>query len=98
MTFLQKHFSSHPQDELRHFHQVKVLSATKLTDRLFHLTTERPTSLKFLDGQFIMLGLPYDSDIILRAYSIASPSHSDTLSFSPSQSVVSNQTYRQYVS
>lgn len=51
-------------------------------DRLFSFKATRPASLRFRSGEFVMIGLPGESGKpLLRAYSIASPSWSDTLEF-----------------
>ena len=60
----------------------KVLETEHYTDRLFRFRTERPESLRFRSGEFIMIGLPKeDGKPLLRAYSIASPAWDDTLEF-----------------
>ncbi|PQO24506.1 ferredoxin--NADP(+) reductase [Rhodobacteraceae bacterium WD3A24] len=59
-----------------------VTEVTHWTDRLFSFRVERPRSLRFRSGEFVMLGLPGDDGKpILRAYSIASPSWDDELEF-----------------
>ena len=61
---------------------VKVLSVTHWTDRLFHFEVERPTSFRFRSGEFVMIGLLNEAGKpLLRAYSIAAPFWSETLSF-----------------
>lgn len=63
-------------------HQLKVLETQHYTDRLFRFRTERPDSLRFRSGEFIMIGLPKeDGKPLLRAYSIASPSWEENLEF-----------------
>ncbi|RBI83369.1 ferredoxin--NADP reductase [Rhodosalinus halophilus] len=52
------------------------------TDRLFSFKVERPRSLRFRSGEFVMIGLLGDNGKpLLRAYSIASPSWADELEF-----------------
>ncbi|SES17023.1 ferredoxin--NADP+ reductase [Tranquillimonas rosea] len=58
------------------------------TDRLFSFRVERPATLRFRSGEFVMIGLMGDPDPktgkqkpLLRAYSIASPSWDDELEF-----------------
>ena len=51
------------------------------TDSLFTLRTTRNPTLRFLSGQFVMLGLEVDGKPLLRAYSIASASYADELEF-----------------
>ncbi len=63
-------------------HQLKVLETQHYTDRLFRFRVERPKSLRFRSGEFVMIGLPKkDGKPLLRAYSIASPSWDDQLEF-----------------
>jgi ferredoxin--NADP+ reductase len=64
-----------------------VLEVEHFTDRLFKITTTRDRSLRFRDGEFLMIGLDHWSEKlqknkpIMRAYSVASPSHQETLEF-----------------
>ncbi|SIO06599.1 ferredoxin--NADP+ reductase [Rhodovulum sp. ES.010] len=59
-----------------------VTEVRHYTDRLFYFRTERPQSLRFRSGEFVMIGLPGDDGKpIMRAYSIASPSWDDGLDF-----------------
>lgn len=59
-----------------------VLSVRHWTDRLFSFSTTRPDSLRFENGQFIMLGLPgTDERPLMRAYSFASANYEDELEF-----------------
>ncbi|MGC6530709.1 MAG: ferredoxin--NADP reductase [Candidatus Puniceispirillaceae bacterium] len=61
---------------------VKVLSVKHWTDRLFQFEVERPSSFRFRSGEFVMIGLQDDAGKpLLRAYSIAAPFWSETLSF-----------------
>ena len=65
-------------------HYETVLAVTHYTDDLFHFTTTRDPSIRFRDGEFVMVGLDIDHvdyGITLRAYSIASPNHQETLEF-----------------
>jgi ferredoxin--NADP+ reductase len=48
---------------------------------LFSFAVERPPSLRFRSGEFLMLGLPVDDRPLLRAYSIASPAWGEELEF-----------------
>lgn len=59
----------------------KVLKVEHYTDRLFHITTTRDPSIRFRDGEFLMIGIMWDDKPLLRAYSVASPSHQDTMEF-----------------
>ena len=63
------------------FNIQKVLWVKHWNDHLFSFAVDRPASLRFRSGEFIMLGLPGDSRPLLRAYSIASPSYADELEF-----------------
>ncbi|WP_158747587.1 ferredoxin--NADP reductase [Acidisphaera sp. L21] len=58
-----------------------VLSVHHWTDRLFSLVMTRDPSFRFENGQFVMIGLIVDGKPLLRAYSVASPNHSETLEF-----------------
>jgi len=64
-----------------------VLEVEHFTDRLFRIKTTRDRSLRFKDGEFLMIGLDHWSEKlqknkpIMRAYSVASPSHQDSLEF-----------------
>jgi ferredoxin--NADP+ reductase len=64
-----------------------VLEVEHFTDRLFRIKTTRDRSLRFRDGEFLMIGLDHWSEKlqknkpIMRAYSVASPSHQETLEF-----------------
>ena len=60
----------------------RVTSVTHWTDRLFSFRVERPQSLRFRSGEFVMIGLMGDTGKpLLRAYSIASPSWDEGLEF-----------------
>ena len=59
-----------------------VTSVQHWTDTLFSFRVERPASLRFRSGEFVMIGLPKeDGKPLLRAYSIASPAWDDALEF-----------------
>ena len=65
----------------------RVLEVEHYTDRLFKFTTTRSQNLRFREGEFIMIGLDHFSEKlqknkpIMRAYSVISPSHQETLEF-----------------
>lgn len=60
----------------------KVTEVIHWTDTLFSFRVERPKSLRFRSGEFVMIGLlKDDGKPLLRAYSIASPSWDDALEF-----------------
>ncbi len=58
-----------------------VLAVHHWTDRLFSLTMTRDPGFRFDNGQFAMIGLMVNGKPLLRAYSMASPNHSETLEF-----------------
>jgi ferredoxin--NADP+ reductase len=59
----------------------RVLSVHHWTDRLFSFRTTRDPALRFINGQFVMLGLPQEGRPLTRAYSIASANHDEFLEF-----------------
>ncbi|QRG08446.1 ferredoxin--NADP reductase [Xanthobacter dioxanivorans] len=59
----------------------RVLSVHHWTDRLFSFTTTRDTGFRFRNGEFTMIGIKVDGKPLLRAYSVVSPNHEDTLEF-----------------
>ena len=62
--------------------EVPVLDITHWTKELFSFSLCRPKSFRFSAGEFVMLGLATEEgQQILRAYSIASPTWSDSLMF-----------------
>ncbi|HEY8566331.1 MAG TPA: ferredoxin--NADP reductase [Beijerinckiaceae bacterium] len=63
------------------FHQESVLSVRHWTDTLFSFTTTRNPAFRFRNGQFAMIGLEVEGRPLLRAYSLASANHEDTLEF-----------------
>ena len=63
------------------FNTEKILSVHHWNDTLFSFTCTRDAALRFHNGHFVMIGLPVDGKPLLRAYSIASPNHSETLEF-----------------
>jgi len=59
-----------------------VTEVTHWTDRLFSFRVNRPASLRFRSGEFVMIGLLNErGKPLLRAYSIASPAWDDGLEF-----------------
>ena len=63
------------------FHREKVLSVQHWTDTLFSFRATRDTSFRFMNGQFAMIGLEVEGRPLLRAYSMASANHEETLEF-----------------
>jgi ferredoxin/flavodoxin---NADP+ reductase len=59
----------------------RVLDVQHWTDTQFTFSTTRDRSLRFENGQFVMLGLPLGDRPLLRAYSIASANHEEHLEF-----------------
>jgi ferredoxin--NADP+ reductase len=61
--------------------QERVLSVHHWTESLFSFTATRNASFRFHNGQFTMVGIEIDGRPLLRAYSMASANHEDTLAF-----------------
>ncbi|WP_077531588.1 ferredoxin--NADP reductase [Vreelandella utahensis] len=60
----------------------KVLDVHHWTDELFSFRTTRDPAFRFKNGQFTMIGLQLgDGKPLMRAYSMASANHEDTLEF-----------------
>ncbi|MCO6504968.1 MAG: ferredoxin--NADP reductase [Snodgrassella sp.] len=59
----------------------KVLSVNHWTDAYFTFTCTRDDSLRFQNGQFVMIGLMVDGKPLMRAYSIASANWEEELAF-----------------
>jgi ferredoxin/flavodoxin---NADP+ reductase len=59
----------------------KVLSVHHWNDTLFSFTTTRDRSIRFENGQFVMIGLEVDGRPLMRAYSIASANYEESLEF-----------------
>lgn len=66
---------------MSNFLEERVLSVHHWTNRLFSFTTTRDKGFRFLNGQFIMIGLPVNGKPLLRAYSIASANFEEHLEF-----------------
>jgi ferredoxin--NADP+ reductase len=58
-----------------------VTAVRHWTDRLFEFRTTRDRGFRFLNGQFVMIGLEVDGKPLVRAYSIASANYEDELAF-----------------
>ena len=63
------------------FSKEKVLSVHHWTESLFSFTATRDPGLRFLNGQFAMIGLEVDGRPLLRAYSMVSANHEEQLEF-----------------
>lgn len=61
--------------------EVEVLSVHHWNDTLFSFTTTRDPGFRFLNGQFIMIGLEVDGKPLMRAYSIASANYEEHMEF-----------------
>jgi ferredoxin--NADP+ reductase len=60
---------------------LRVLSVKHWTNKTFSFSLQRPNSLRFRSGEFVMIGLENGEKPLLRAYSIASPSWAEELDF-----------------
>src|ERR1700737_3607142 len=63
------------------FQKETVLSVQHWTDSLFSFTTTRDPGFRFQNGQFTMMGLEGEGPPLLRAYSMASANHEESLEF-----------------
>ncbi len=63
------------------FYQEQVIDVHHWTDTLFSFTATRDPGFRFQSGQFTMMGLEIEGRPLLRAYSMASASHEETLEF-----------------
>jgi len=63
------------------FNTEKVLSVHHWTDAYFTFTCTRDESLRFENGQFVMVGLMVDGKPLMRAYSVASANYEEHLEF-----------------
>jgi ferredoxin--NADP+ reductase len=67
---------------LRKFNPEKVIDVVHWNDTLFSFKTTRSQSLRFRNGEYIIIGLEQEQKRpILRAYSIVSANHEDYLEF-----------------
>ena len=57
------------KDNMAAFNTQKVLSVHHWTDAYFTFTCTRDDSLRFENGQFVMVGLLVDGKPLMRAYS-----------------------------
>ena len=60
---------------------VQVTFVEHYTESYFRMRVTRPEGLRFISGQFIMMGLQTEDKNIMRAYSIASPYWDEELEF-----------------
>lgn len=59
----------------------KVTGVHHWNDTLFSFTCTRDPGLRFINGQFVMIGLEVDGKPLMRAYSIVSPNYEEQLEF-----------------
>jgi len=59
----------------------RVLSVHHWNDKLFTFKTTRDPGLRFINGQFVMIGLEVNGKPLVRAYSIVSPNYEEYLEF-----------------
>jgi ferredoxin/flavodoxin---NADP+ reductase len=59
----------------------RVLRVRHWNDTLFSFSTTRDASLRFENGQFVMIGLEVNGKPLMRAYSIASANYEENLEF-----------------
>jgi ferredoxin--NADP+ reductase len=59
----------------------RILSVHHWNDNLFSFRTTRDAGLRFLNGQFVMIGMEQEGRPLTRAYSIASANHDEHLEF-----------------
>ena len=63
------------------FNKETVLSVHHRNDSLFTFRTTRDPGLRFINGQFVMIGLEVNGRPLMRAYSIASANYEEHLEF-----------------
>ena len=63
------------------FNVERITHVHHWNDTLFSFKTTRDTSLRFKNGQFVMIGLEVNSKPLMRAYSIASANYEEELEF-----------------
>jgi ferredoxin--NADP+ reductase len=67
---------------LAKYNHERVLKVFHWTDRLFTVQTTRNAGFRFANGQFVMMGLELEARApLVRAYSMASANHEETLEF-----------------
>jgi len=67
--------------EHKSFHAVPVNWVRHWNEHLFSFAIERPASMRFRSGEFVMIGLDDEAKPLMRAYSIASPAYAEELEF-----------------
>ncbi len=66
---------------MKSFNEETVLSVHHWNETLFSFKTTRNAGFRFRNGEFTMVGLQVDGSPLLRAYSMASANHEETLEF-----------------
>ena len=66
---------------MKSFNEETVLSVHHWSETLFSFKTTRDAGFRFRNGEFTMVGLQVDGRPLLRAYSMASANHEETLEF-----------------
>ncbi len=66
---------------MKSFNEETVLSVHHWNDTLFSFKTTRDAGFRFRNGEFTMVGLEVEGRPLLRAYSMASANHEETLEF-----------------
>ncbi|MES2772083.1 MAG: ferredoxin--NADP reductase [Pseudomonadota bacterium] len=66
---------------MSNFSTERVLSIHHWNESLFSFRTTRDPALRFINGQFVMIGLRLSERPLTRAYSIASANHDEYLEF-----------------
>jgi ferredoxin--NADP+ reductase len=66
---------------MSNFNHETVLSVHHWNDTLFTFRTTRDPGLRFINGQFVMIGLEVNGRPLMRAYSVASANYEEHLEF-----------------
>jgi ferredoxin--NADP+ reductase len=66
---------------MANYREETVLRVQHWDERVFSFSTTRDPGFRFDNGQFVMIGLPVEGRPLMRAYSIASANHEETLEF-----------------
>lgn len=66
---------------MSNFYVERVLEVHHWNDTLFSFKCTRDTGLRFINGQFVMIGLEVEGRPLMRAYSIASANYEENLEF-----------------
>lgn len=66
---------------MSNYYEERVTYVHHWTDRLFSFKTTRDPALRFINGQFAMIGLMVNDKPLVRAYSMVSPNYAEELEF-----------------